>query len=168
MGWRLAVLAAVVWQCAALDLKPLVRLQPSPEEYRPVVRWLRQNTPSHAVVLAAISESPVLFAHTGRPIILHPKFENHEIRERYREFLHAMYGSEEALHEFARLYGADYFVYDTGFLVTGADSRRYKADKLAPLGGDCVAVLFHERPETLRHFHQELMTDRFIVFSVRE
>ena len=59
----------------------------------------------------------MFLAHTGRPIIMHSKFENQRIRDRYREMLEAIYGSEEQFYEFAHKYGADYFVYDVGFAV---------------------------------------------------
>ena len=163
---KAAVVAAAAAQLAALDFAPLDRTQPQPAEYAPVVRWLDDHTPSNAVVLATITESPVFWAHTGRPIILHPKFENREIRERYREFLDAIYGGEDGFYEFARRYGADYFVYDTGFLYNAEESRRYKADKLGPLPPDCAAVLFQEHPEQLQHFRLELAAGRFSIFQV--
>ena len=96
--WKLAVIVATVGQLAALNGQPLERQQPTPDEYRPIVNWLRENTPTNAVLLATISESPVFLAHTGRPIIMHSKFENQRIRERYREMLEAIYGSEEQFY----------------------------------------------------------------------
>ncbi len=164
--WKTAVFAATVAQLAGLDFQPLERVQPAPAEYVPVVRWLNDQTPSNAVVLATITESPVFWAHTGRPIILHPKFENREIRERYREFLEAIYGGEDGFYEFARRHGADYFIYDTGFLFDAEESRRYKADKLGPLPPDCAAELFQDHPERLKHFTLELAADRFSVFRL--
>lgn len=164
--WKLAVLAAAIWQFAVLDFKPLERPQPGPDEYRPVVQWLRQNTPTNAVVLASISESPVFWAHTGRPIILHSKFENRRIRQRYERLLDSIYGSEEVFHKFARQHGADYFVYDAGFLHSGRESRRYKADRLGPLDADCAAVLFHNAPQRLQRFKPEFAAGRFAIFRV--
>jgi len=138
--WRAAASVAVVWQLALLDFQPLDRSPVVPENYRPLVEWINANTPTNAVFLASISEAPVLLAHTGRPIILHSKFENWEIRERYRKFLAAIYGSPTDLVEFCREYGADYLVFDIGFFNTGRDSRRYKADKLAELDPHCAAM----------------------------
>ena len=69
------------------------------------------------------------------------KFENQRIRERYREMLEAIYGNEEQFYRFARRYGADYFVYDTGFSYGGPESRRYKADKIKKLDPNCAAML---------------------------
>jgi hypothetical protein len=166
LGWKCAVVAATVWQLAVLNLRPLERQQPSPSDYRPIVQWLRTNTSTNAVLLASVSESPVFLADTGRPIILHSKFENHRIRERYREMLEAIYGTESNFYQFARKYGADYFVYDAGFIYAGADSRRYKADKMGPLDPDCAAVLFASRPERMRHFRLEISNARFAVFRV--
>jgi hypothetical protein len=164
--WKLALTGAAVWQLAMLDYRPLERVQPSPAEYRPIAQWLQQYTPTNAVVLAHISESPVFWAHTGRPIILHSKFENREIRQRFREFLESIYGSEEAFYQFCRRNGADYFVYDIGFMMPGKESRRYKADKLGELDPDSAAMLFQYHPDRLRHFKLETANDRFAIFRV--
>jgi hypothetical protein len=132
-----------------------------------MVKWIRENTPPEAVVLASISESPVIWAHTGRKMVLHSKFENLAIRERYRHFLSALYGSEAELRAFADRYGADYFVYDRGCLVTGPNSWRYKADKLAELPASAPARLFDENPAAAQQFQQEFATERFGVFRVQ-
>jgi len=160
------VFVAAVWQFAMLNFAPLKREQASPDEYRPIVKWLQGNTSTNAVVLASIGDSPVFLAHTARPIIMHSKFENQRIRDRYREMLAAIYGSEEQFYEFARKYGADYFVYDAGFTYDGQDSRRYKADKLGPLDAHCAALLFENQPEQLRHFQRIMESGRFTVFRV--
>lgn len=128
--------------------------------------WLEEHTPTNAVVLASIGDSPVFLAHTGRSIIMHSKFENQRIRDRYREMLDAVYGSEGHFYEFAHKYGADYFVYDVGFLYEGMESRRYKADKMGPLDSDCAAELFQHHPERLQHFRCEMANGRFAVFRV--
>jgi hypothetical protein len=120
------------------------------------------------VILSGVSESPVWWAHTGRPTVLHSKFENRRIRERYREFLEALYGSEEELAAFARRYGAEYFVYDVGCLLTGPDTWRYKADRLGELPVECVARQMAESPSRLTKFRLKLGTDRFSVFRVLE
>ena len=164
--WKLVVIVATVGQLMALNGQPLERQQPTPDEYRPIVNWLGESTPTNAVLLATISESPVFLAHTGRPIIMHSKFENQRIRERYREMLEAIYGGEEQFYEFAHRYGADYFVYDVGFLHGGPESRRYKADKMERLDPNCAAMLFENQPDRLRHFRLEFSNARFTVFRV--
>jgi hypothetical protein len=166
LRWKLAIFAAAVWQLMTLSFQPLDRQQPAPAEYRPIVSWLQKHTSTNAVVLAAISESPVLLAHTERPIIMHSKFENARIRDRYREMLEAMYGSEDQFFAFARKYGANYFVYDVGFTHGGLESRRYKADKLGPLDPNCAAMLFESQPGRLTHFVRVAEGGRFTVFRV--
>jgi hypothetical protein len=161
-------LGAMMWQLVMLDFSPLSRAPVVPDDYKLVVHWLNDNTPTNAVVLASISESPVFLAYTGRPIILHSKFENREIRERYREFLEAIYSDEDCFFAFATKYGADYFVCDgASFLMSATESRRYKANRLGPLDADCAAVLFVMAPQRLRHFELEFATDRFAVYRVR-
>ncbi len=164
-GWKLVAVAAAAWQLAVLDWQPLDRRPVRPEVYRPVVGWLREHTATNAVLLSSVSESPVWWAETGRATVLHSKFENRPIRERYREFLAALYGSEKQLAAFARKYGAEYFVYDAGCLVTGMDTWRYKADRLGELPPECVARRMAERPEGLRRFYLKLDAGRFAVFS---
>jgi hypothetical protein len=164
--WQSIVFAAAVWQLVTLNFRPLDRQQAAPNEYRQIVNWLQERTPTNAVVLASIADSPVFLAHTGRPIIMHSKFENQRIRERYHEMLEAIYGGEEQFFGFAHKYGADYFVYDIGFLYNGTESRRYKADKMGPLDPNCAAELFQNHPERLRHFKLEAANDRFAIFRV--
>ncbi|MGA2220731.1 MAG: hypothetical protein ABSH21_02955 [Verrucomicrobiia bacterium] len=164
--WKLVVVPVAAVQLTMLDFKPPERIQPQPSEYVPVVRWLNEHTPTNAVILTTITESPVFLAHTGRPIILHPKFENHDVRDRYHQFLDSIYRSEDRFYEFAQRYGADYFVYDISFLLDAEESRRYKADKLGNLPSTCAAVIFQEHPEQLKHFKLELAAGRFSVFRV--
>lgn len=165
-GWKLVVGVAATWQLVVLDWRPLDRRPVRPEVYRPVVAWLREHTATNAVVLSSISESPVWRVHTGRTTVLHSKFENQRIRERYREFLAALYGSERQLADFARKQGAEYFVYDAGCLVTGLDSWRYKADRLGELPSWSVARRLAERPQDAKDFRLEWRGDRFAVFRV--
>jgi hypothetical protein len=166
--WKAVLVVATIWQLAMLNLSPLSRAPVAPDDYKLVVCWLNENTPTNAVVLASISESPVFLACTGRPIILHSKFENHEIRERYREFLEAIYVDEDRFFAFATKYGADYFVCDSAsFLMATTESRRYKADRLGPLSANCAAMLFASAPQRIRHFEMEFTSERFTVFRVR-
>ena len=166
--WKAVLVVATIWQLAMLNLSPLSRAPVAPDDYKPVVRWLNENAPTNAVVLASISESPVFLACTGRPIILHSKFENHEIRERYREFLEAIYADEDRFFAFATKCSADYFVCDSAsFLMATTESRRYKADRLGPLSANCAAMLFANAPQRLRHFEMEFASERFTVFRVR-
>lgn len=164
--WKLVVGVSAAWQLAMLDWGPLDRAPVRPELYRPVVTWLRENTPTEVVVLSGVSESPVWRTFAGRATVLHPKFENRRIRDRYREFLEALYGTEAELAGFARRYGANYFVYDTGCLLTGPDTWRYKADRLGALPANCVAREMAEEPHRLTEFRLEFRTPRFAVFSV--
>jgi len=98
--------------------------------------------------------------------MLHSKFENRQIRERYRELLEALYGREAQLASLARKWGAQYFVYDLGCLVTGPDTWRYKADRLGALPAACVARRMAERAGELQEFRLKFRSERFAVFGV--
>lgn len=165
LWWNAPLLIAVVLQLFIANGESLSRAPVVPENYKPLVAWINEHTASNAVLLASISESPVLLAHTGRPIILHSKFENRRIRERYREFLEAIYGSEQQLYEFAHRYGADYLVFDAGFLLPGNESRRYKADRLDTLDPNCAAALLFQR-HRLPHFEPVFWERGYTVFRV--
>ena len=128
--------------------------------------WISTQTPTNAVILATISEAPAVLAYTGRSIILHSKFENRAIRERYREFLTAIYGTEEQFYDFARRYGADYFIYDGDYLIPGPTSRRYQADKLGNLDQNCTALLFALAPQQLQHFQLVSIAGGSAIFRV--
>jgi hypothetical protein len=77
-----------------------------------------------------------------------------------------MYGSEEQLFAFAKRYGADYVVFDNGFLIASQDSRRYKANKLGELDPNCAAMVFSGQPQRLRHFEPEFSEKGYTVFRV--
>jgi hypothetical protein len=166
----IAGVLAVLWQFAALERAPLERAPANPAAYVPVARWLADNTGPDDVILASISESPVFLAHTGRPIILHSKFENRDIRRRYRQLLETIYDSEDVFHEFATRHGADWFIFDPGFVYLPQqdprESRRYKADRLGELDPDCAALLFWAGAERLRRFELAFATEWFGVYRV--
>jgi len=165
-------IVACAWQFFTLDLRPLDRgSQPSPADIRPVVEWIQKNTTPDAVILATIADSPVYLAHTGRPTVMHSKFENERIRLRWSEMLAAIYSDEETFYAFARKYHADIFIFDWGFVAEGLapqefkETRIYKAG-LRALPPACAARSFYERPEQLKRFKLEVKTDRFTIFRV--
>jgi len=166
--WAVGVGVLALWQFAHLDGRPLDRGPVRPEAYRPVVAWLRENTPTNAVVLASVSESPVFWAYTGRPIVLHSKFETKTMRDRYRRFLEALYGREDRFAALAEHWGADYFIYDVGCLLTGPNTWRYKADRLGDLPPDSFARRCWEQPAALERFREVFRTERFVVFAVSQ
>jgi hypothetical protein len=165
--WTGGLAFVITWQLMSVNLAPMPRVGPKPAEYRPLVTWIQKNTAPEAVLLAHISEGPVLLAHTGRRLVLHSKFENRPVRERYRAHLEAMYGTEDDLYRFCRQYRVDYVVVDLpSYLMAGSDSRRYKADRLGPLPSDCVIRRMAERPLELTRFKLVYLEGRFAVFHV--
>ena len=166
LRWRVVLGLATVWQIALLNFQPLSRAPVVPDNNRPLMTWISTQTPTNAVILATISEAPAVLAYTGRSIILHSKFENRAIRERYREFLTAIYGTEEQFYDFARRYGADYFIYDGDYLIPGPTSRRYQADKLGNLDQNCTALLFALAPQQLQHFQLVSIAGGSAIFRV--
>jgi hypothetical protein len=106
-----------------------------------LVEAMSKRTDEDSVVLADFNVAPVILAYAGRSIVLHPKFESSEMRERVRKYYEALFSdSEEELNRFCCRYGADYFVFtyyvwrtekdDTGWVyspkyIAGAIEKGY-------------------------------------------
>lgn len=136
-------------------------------DIRDVIHWMKHRTSPHDPILAAFQTSPMLLTYADRPILLHPKFEDARLRLKVKEFLDALYGSEESLHALAKRYGAEYFLYQADFILdTSADSPRYMADRLVlPVGS--AASKFHFFPEQLKLFELVHQNFFFRIFRVK-
>lgn len=94
-----------------------------------MLNWIEKNTAPDAVFLSNQERSPSLLTYTGRPIVIHPKFETKHVRDKYIETLLTLYGNDEnALYRLFRSYGIDYYLYPvSNLLMTGPDAERYRA-----------------------------------------
>jgi hypothetical protein len=125
-------------------------------------RWVTVNTPGPgspqsgppAAFLGELGVSPQLLLYTGRPIVLNSQFENREIRDRYRQFLEALFATEEnVLWEFARRSGAHYLFINRNFATaTGPGTTSWLAGITGDLTLDMNVVRMHFRPDTLTRF----------------
>ena len=162
----MAVLLAYSWK--NITTMYMVSTAPPPLQLRPLLQAIRQHTQTNDVILAHFPLSPVICAHTERPVVIHSKFENRRVREKVREFYEAFYESEEGLHRVCRKFGVRYFVYEPEIaLSTTRESIRYMAARM-DLTDDAVAVRMQFLPESLRWFQLVFQTDRYRVYRVLE
>ncbi len=132
---------------------------------RRLIEWIRRETPKSAVFLTAYSTGAMVLVDGERAIILHSKFESSTIRERYREFLEALYGSEGDLAALCDSLGATYFVDQINFTLDDSiDSERYEAG-LPGIPVRSVAFAMHFFPDDLKRFTVVYQDSYYRVFA---
>ncbi len=112
-------------------------------------------------VLANFGISASILTYGGCPILLHPKFESEEIRERVQDYVNLLFGgTEEELGAWMRARGTRYYVYALGeFSSIAPDQQlRYMANIMNP-STNSPAWKFEFAPERARHF-EELWSNR--------
>lgn len=133
-----------------------------------LARWIKLSTNEDDPILAAYQTSPLILTWTGRPIILHPKFESATLRRRFEHFLESLYGSEDDFHRFAVQHGAKYVVYQVDLMFqTTDDSYRFQANRLT-VPSNSAATKFHFFPDSLTRFDLVYQNPTFRVFRIRE
>ena len=163
----LVLLLGMVW----LDYRKaksftMVNFAPPPAQYQPVLNFIRENTDTNDVVLALFQFSPVICAYTERPVVVHSKFENVQVREKVEEFHAALFENESAFYGFCRKYDVGYFVYEPSMLYdTSTESIRYMANRRA-IGADSAAFLMNFAPSQLRHFQIVFQTPLYRIYRV--
>jgi hypothetical protein len=144
----------------------LISNAPPAAQYQPVLKFLREDTRTNDVVLALFQFSPVICAYTERPVVVHSKFENVQVRQKVEEFHAALCASEAAFHGFCRKYGVNYFVYEPSMLYdTTTESVRYMANRLE-LEADSAVFLMNFAPAQLRHFQLVFQTPLYRIYRV--
>ncbi len=133
-----------------------------------LIRWIRENTEEDDVILAAFHISPSILTYTGRPVVLHPKFESHIIREKSQRFLEGLFSSEQTFFDLIRKWEADWYVYQaTMGLDTSLESPRYVAGRTT-VPSDSALYKFQFAAEELRHFHLVYQDGTYRIFKVRD
>jgi hypothetical protein len=99
-----------------------------------LVEWLGREHRGDPV-LANFGISGPILAYAGCPVLLHPKFESRDIRERVREYAECLFTKpENALRDWAETRGAKWLVFSIGeFSPMGVDLQlRYMVNALDP------------------------------------
>ncbi|MCH8510325.1 MAG: hypothetical protein LAT83_01610 [Kiritimatiellae bacterium] len=119
-------------------------------------------------VLAGFGISGSILTDTGMPILLHPKFENPEIRERVREFYtHLFLEDEKTFRDWAVAMGARYYVHGMGSLAEGdtREAPRYMVDALHPPNDAAVRTL-ELKPNEAVWFQPIGGNERYRIFKI--
>ncbi|RKZ12958.1 hypothetical protein DRQ50_11190, partial [bacterium] len=190
--WPAAVLAgAAIFNLNTVLAEPLsiarevragrpARLQTGEDASLParveLLRWVTRYTPGPgsavagkpSTFLAGIALSPQLLLYTGRPVVLNSQFENESIRQRYEQFLEALFARDPSrLHDLARRYDADYLILP---LKAATADRTHTLAWLAaaprPLHREQTAVRLHFEPESVPGFRPVWDNDRYRIFQV--
>lgn len=95
------------------------------EALRAIVSAVESHVPEEAAVAADFMTSTAILAHTGRPIVLQPKWETSASRERVRAFWAAFYGGapEELRRLLREEWRCEYLALDRHTLWWLEDSR---------------------------------------------
>ncbi len=174
-GWKrgtIGVLLAVGWMVETANvLDSPERWGRSGEYYRELlemVDWLRDSVNSEPV-LANFGTSGMVLTYAGCPILLHPKFEGEEIRERVREYGELLFGgTEKEFRDWALGLGARYYVYGRGeFAERGVIYQmRYFVNALDP-PETVPARLFEKEDAELTYFQPVWKNRKYKVYRIR-
>lgn len=132
-----------------------------------LTRWLRANTPGEPV-LANFGLSAFVLCYAGSPIVLHPKFEQAEIRQRVQAYGEALLlGDERGFRDWMEPFETSYYVYSMGELAEapGGMQMRYMVNALHP-AADAAARVFEQDPGRSRYFRLLWGNDKYRVFRV--
>lgn len=180
-AWR----AGAGWQriipVAVLALGGLVE---AGQTWREPLRWGRPNVYADETealmrhlrtyaapepVLANFGISAGIATYGGCPVVLHPKFEAPEIRERIREYGEALFkGDEEEFKGWMEAQGATIYVHSMGEFsdIQPGLQMRYMVAALEP-ATNAAARLFEQRPEELRHFVPQFANRKYRVYRLK-
>ena len=120
-------------------------------------------------VLANFGISAGIATYGGCPVVLHPKFESPEIREKVREYGEALFKGDEAeFRDWMEAQGATVYVHSMGEFseIQPGLQMRYMVDALDP-ATNAAARLFEQRPEELKFFVSQFANRKYRVFRLK-
>ena len=119
-------------------------------------------------VLANFGVSASILAYGRCPIVLHPKFETAEIRQRVQEYANVLFkGTESDFRDWADQSQAQYYVHSFGGYASIHQEyqMRYFVDALNP-ESDTTAWLFEHHADQLRYFQSVYSNRKYQVFKI--
>lgn len=155
--------AARVWEEPGRWGRPNVYYQ----ELRETTDWLSEHVAPEPV-LANFGVSASILTYGQCPIVLHPKFESPDIRERVEAYgTHLFVEDEEAFRDWADAHGAAYYVYAMGEFAQRSPElqMRYFVNALDP-PEEAAARMFEEVPHEARYFEYLWGNRKYRVFRV--
>ena len=120
-------------------------------------------------VLANFGISASIATYGGCPVVLHPKFESADIREKVREYGEALFkGDETEFRDWMEAQGATVYVHSMGEFseIQPGLQMRYMVDALDP-ATNAAARLFEQRPEELKAFAPQFSNRKYRVFRLK-
>lgn len=120
-------------------------------------------------VLANFGISASIATYGGCPVVLHPKFESPEIRNKVCEYGEALFKGDEAeFRGWMEAQGATIYVHSMGEFsdIQPGLQMRYMVDALNP-ATNAAARLFEQRPEELQYFVPQFANRKFRVFRLK-
>ena len=102
-------------------------------------------------------------------MVLHPKFESPEIREKVRGYGEALFKGDEAeFRDWMEAQGATVLVYSMGEFseIQPGLQMRYMVDAMVP-ATNAAARLFEQRPEELEFFVSQFANRKYRVFRLK-
>lgn len=120
-------------------------------------------------VLANFGISASIAAYGGCPVVLHPKFESPEIRDRVRDYAEKLFKGDEAeFRDWMEAQGATVYVHSMGEFsdIQPGYQMRYMVNALDP-PTNAAARRFEQRPEELEHFVPQFANRKFRVFRLK-
>ena len=129
--------------------------------------WIREHIAPEPV-LANFGVSAAILTYGNSPIILHPKFESKDIRNRVESYGEALFrNDEEYFRNWADQYGARYYVHALGEFATIHPElqMRYFVNALNP-PEDAAARVFEYAPDSATYFEFLWGNRKYRVFRV--
>ena len=113
------------------------------------IDWMRAHLPGEGAIAADFVSSPAILAHTGRPVVLQPKYETRRSRERIERFIEALYRRSPS--GFRRVlvdeFGARYLLVDLPLLFDSRYQAGIGYDVAHVPAGSAAAALLHPEAE---------------------
>ncbi len=140
-----------------------------------LIKELNSSGVKGETFLADFTLSPMLKAYCGAKIVLIPKFEMKEARDRVEKYVNILYhGTELEFMEFCKSYGVKYFIFDKG-MIGGRDTEdflhpwsiRYMAAANVLEKNSPVYNFFYS-PEVMDYFYEldGQGVSRYVIFKI--
>jgi hypothetical protein len=117
-----------------------------------VERWIGENLPHDAAIVADFVDGTGILVHSGNPIVMQPKYETRRSRDRIEAFLETLY--QQPLPEFTRLlrerFAARYLLIDMNLIWDSRYQAGLPMSAWHPNEGTAAFELLNPKPRVYR------------------
>ncbi|MBI3266042.1 MAG: hypothetical protein HYZ67_03185 [Chlamydiae bacterium] len=169
--WNTCILLTLLAEaeCIAKDFSQFERAVPY-SYLEDVTRWTRENTPKNACFLAPFGLSPSLLTYGERAIVLHPKYESEDMREKIQAFAIRLFESEEdPFYQYCLKNGVHFYVHALGtFQDSSAFSWGYMANRRRGTKGRAGTLLAErfEYGKFLKRFSLVHRNGKYLIYRI--